>query len=89
MKVQAHVYFSGIVQGVGFRYTTERFACDLGLVGWVKNLSDGRVEMTAQGPQSKVEELIKQLELHFSGSIQQTDVSYFSASGNFNGFRVI
>ncbi len=89
MKVQAHVYFSGIVQGVGFRYTTHRFACDLGLSGWVKNLSDGRVEMIAQGPQEKVEALIKELELHFSGSIQQTDVSYLSALDNFNGFRVI
>ncbi len=89
MNVQAHVYFSGIVQGVGFRYTTERFASNLDLVGWVKNLSDGRVEMTAEGPQSKVEELIKQLELHFSGSIQTTDVTYHSASEKFNDFLVI
>ncbi len=89
MKIQAHVYFSGIVQGVGFRYTTERFASNLGLVGWAKNLSDGRVEMMAQGSQNKVEELIKQLELHFSGSIQHTDVSYTSVVEKFNNFCVM
>ncbi len=88
MNIQAHVYFSGIVQGVGFRYTTQRFASDLGLAGWVKNLSDGRVEMTVEGSQSKVEELLKQLELHFSGSIQHTDVSYTSALEKFNDFCV-
>lgn len=89
MKVQAHVYFSGIVQGVGFRYTTERFATDLGLVGWVKNLSDGRVEMKAEGLESKIVELIKRLELHFSGSIENTDVSYSSALEKFNDFLVM
>ncbi len=89
MKVQAHVYFSGIVQGVGFRYTTERFATHLGLVGWVKNLSDGRVEMKAEGLESKIVELINQLESHFSGSIQNTDVSYSSALEKFNDFLVM
>ena len=42
-----HVYFSGEVQAVGFRYTAMLYARDLGLTGWVKNLYDGRVEMEA------------------------------------------
>lgn len=89
MRVQAHVYFSGIVQGVGFRYTTHRLACDLGLVGWVKNLSDGRVEVLAQGPQQEVKKLVEQLQTHFSGSIQNTDVTFNNALEKFNDFRVI
>lgn len=49
-----HVYFSGEVQGVGFRFTAQHFAQKLGLTGWVLNLSDGRVEMEAQGPVSRL-----------------------------------
>ncbi len=40
----------GQVQGVGFRFTTRRLAAELGLVGWVRNRSDGAVEVWAQGP---------------------------------------
>lgn len=40
---------SGAVQGVGFRYATQRKAQELGLTGWVRNLPDGNVEGVAQG----------------------------------------
>ena len=40
---------SGRVQGVGFRYTARDRASDLGLTGWVRNISGGRVEVFAQG----------------------------------------
>lgn len=41
---------SGRVQGVGFRYATQKEAARLGLVGWVRNTTQGRVEITAEGP---------------------------------------
>lgn len=47
--VRAHVFISGRVQGVGFRYATQRQAGRLGLSGWVRNLPDGRVEAVFQG----------------------------------------
>ena len=53
---RAHVYYSGRVQGVGFRYTAEGLALDLKLVGWVKNLPDGRVELVCEGPKEKIEQ---------------------------------
>jgi acylphosphatase len=54
------LYFrvSGRVQGVGFRYFTQRTARRFGLTGWVRNCFDGSVELEAQGP----EESLKQLE---------------------------
>lgn len=56
-----HVYFSGDVQGVGFRYTSQHYAQKLGLTGWVKNLHDDRVEMEVQGPVSRLRTLLIQL----------------------------
>ncbi len=50
---------SGRVQGVAFRFSTQDEAESLGLVGWVRNLPDGRVEVLAQGPPEKVEALIQ------------------------------
>lgn len=88
MDVRAHIFYSGIVQGVGFRYTTQRFAAGLGLGGWVKNLSDGRVEMIVVGEKPKVEQLIQSLETHFSGSIRGKEVSYQDPIEQFKDFRV-
>ena len=50
--VRKHIYFSGRVQGVGFRYRSYYIAQSLGLTGWVTNLWDGRVEMEVQGQTS-------------------------------------
>ncbi len=63
--VQAHIHFSGSVQGVGFRITAQQIANQLQLNGWVKNLSDGRVELIAQGPRPVIEDFISQLNHHF------------------------
>lgn len=55
---QAHLYISGFVQGVGFRAYVRSKARKLGLTGWVRNLSDGRVEAIAQGEKEKIMRLI-------------------------------
>ena len=62
MKVRKHIYFSGRVQGVGFRYSAIYLARPLGLTGWVENLWDGRVEMEAQGDEAAVERLASSLD---------------------------
>lgn len=59
MIIRVHALISGQVQGVSFRYYTERAAKHLGLSGWVKNLPDGRVEVIAEGEEVSVNELIK------------------------------
>lgn len=53
------VIFSGLVQGVGFRYETWTMAQKLGLVGYVENLPDGTVHAEIQGPENKMIHLIE------------------------------
>ncbi|MDP6977407.1 MAG: acylphosphatase [Myxococcota bacterium] len=57
-RVRAHGYVEGRVQGVWFRESTRRRASELGLSGWVRNLSDGRVEATFEGARSDVEQAV-------------------------------
>jgi acylphosphatase len=57
-KVAVKLLISGRVQGVWYRGSTLEAAEAIGVTGWVRNLRDGRVEVFAEGPKSKVEELI-------------------------------
>ena len=56
--LRKHIYFSGDVQGVGFRFRSYYIAQSLGLTGWVENMWDGRVEMEVQGTENAIQELL-------------------------------
>jgi len=86
---QAHIIYSGTVQGVGFRYTVLRYANLLGLNGWVKNLSDGRVEAVVVGPRETVEELLKRIDDRFKGYVGDKDVTFESSADTSQGFSII
>ena len=58
---QYHIHVSGFVQGVGFRDFVRKKAKKMGITGWVRNLSDGRVEAMLQGEEEKLNELIKHI----------------------------
>jgi len=57
--VRAHVWISGKVQGVGYRFSTCDTATLLKVYGWVRNLRDGRVEAVFEGPGDRVQEMIR------------------------------
>jgi len=57
-KARAHLLISGSVQGVFYRSFTEDIAHSLGLKGWVKNCSDGKVEAVFEGNKENIEKAI-------------------------------
>ena len=54
-----HMFISGKVQGVSFRYYLMKEAQRLGILGWVKNLEDGRMEVIAQGKEEDLQEFLR------------------------------
>lgn len=57
--IRAHVFITGRVQGVGYRYATVDTATQLGLTGWVRNLPDSQVEAVFEGAKEIVEEMVR------------------------------
>ena len=68
-RERLHVFYSGRVQGVGFRFTAKSVACGFELTGCVRNLSDGRVELVAEGERLELEA--------FRHAIQDSEVGRF------------
>ncbi len=88
--IRKHVYFKGRVQGVFFRANTMDKAREEGVMGWVKNLRDGRVEAVFQGTEEKVDEVIRwcrddQPHARVTG-MEVTEEEY---TGEFDDFEII
>ena len=86
--VQAHIFYSGMVQGVGFRYTAHRIATSLGLVGWARNLADGRVEITVEGEKGTIQRFMDEIDNHFGSYIKKRDVNFSDSPGQFKDFQI-
>ena len=89
MKKRVHVFYSGRVQGVGFRVTAEETAKSFDVVGWVKNLRDGRVELIAEAEEDVLKRFLAVLRSGpMKNFIQQVDLSWGSASDTFDEFEI-
>jgi acylphosphatase len=89
-KVSAHIFVKGHVQGVGFRNFAQRYAFLLSLKGFVKNLSDGRVEIELEGERSRIDLFLEHLHRGPSLSkIIDLDVSWGEASECFHDFAIL
>lgn len=82
------VFFSGHVQGVGFRYTTLQVAKEYEVAGFVCNLADGRVHLEAEGMKSEIEGFLKGLGEAMPGYIREMERRSARREPQFRGFSI-
>ena len=83
------MFYSGKVQGVGFRMTVEETAQRFGVVGWVKNLRSGQVELVAEAEQDVLKRFLEAIRAgSMKNFISQVDVTWSNASETFDEFSV-
>jgi acylphosphatase len=82
------VYYSGHVQGVGFRYTACSVARGSGVTGYVRNLPDGRVELVAEASREELAMVFREIRDRFSGHIRGEKCDVQPATGEFTRFEV-
>lgn len=82
------VHYTGRVQGVGFRYQTLQVAHEFMVNGEVKNLSDGRVFMCAEGQEAEVLAFQKELEDRMKHFIREVEVKTAVGTSRYKGFRI-
>lgn len=84
------VIFSGRVQGVGFRYSVKQLALGFDVVGWVKNLSDGSVELQLMGESVEVSDFIREItdESDLAGLVKEHHIFDIDLLENVQGFRI-
>jgi acylphosphatase len=89
MRKRAHVFYSGRVQGVGFRYSAREVACGYEVTGFVRNLHDGRVELVAEGEEEEVKAFLDAIQASQLGSyIRGTEVRWADDAKEFSGFDI-
>ena len=84
------VFYSGRVQGVGFRYTVKSITPGFEVTGTVRNLDDGRVEVIAEGEREELDAFRQAVrESGLGGLIQREEEIFGPASGEFRGFEIV
>jgi len=85
-RIRRTCLFHGHVQGVGFRVTAIGLARGLDVAGYVRNLSDGRVELVGEGPAAQLQLLEDRIQATFAGYIRDVERSEQQPTGEFQGF---
>jgi acylphosphatase len=91
MKSVAHLFISGRVQGVGFRYFTARLAARFNICGFVRNLSNGDVEVYAEGEELELSEFCSKVKAGPSCALvlRASENNVPIISSNFNTFDIL
>ena len=89
-RSRLHIFYSGRVQGVGFRFTVKMLATGFEVTGTVRNLIDGRVELVAKGTKEELESFRRAVQDSEVGRfIRNEDVSWSEATGGLRGFEIV
>lgn len=83
-----HVIFTGRVQGVGFRFTVFHAANRYKLTGWVRNCTDGNVEMITQGQADGISDCIRDIQESFAGYIRETKIEEVQPDPKYKDFKI-
>lgn len=88
-RERARVLYSGKVQGVGFRYNAKAVAREYEVVGIVRNLVDGRVELVVEGARQEAEAFLEGIRTSGLGfRIQAEEIAWQAAEGCYRGFEI-
>ena len=88
-RSRLHVYYQGRVQGVGFRWTVREVAMGFDVTGWVRNLSDGRVELVAEGERPALEAFQDAVpKAGLRRFIRTATEDWSNGTGEFRGFEI-
>jgi len=82
------VFFSGRVQGVGFRYSVMQIAAEFVVSGYVMNLPDGRVQLEVEGVAPEIENFVVAIEERMHGFIRKTERTADRRAPQFSGFSI-
>lgn len=88
MTETRRIQFYGRVQGVFFRKTTERYATSLPVMGYVRNLSDGSVELVVTGRPETLDRLLEKIVTHYRSNISKWESVRVASPERFDGFEV-
>jgi len=87
-RQRREVMYSGRVQGVGFRYTTQGIAARFDVTGYVMNLPDGRVHLVAEGTAAELRAFLREVNDALGQYISNAAENALPASGAFSGFEI-
>ncbi len=87
--VRYHLVFKGQVQGVGFRFTTQRIAKKYRITGWVRNNPDWTVEVVAEGEKERLDLFLEEIKDYFKGYISDYELKISESRGEFKDFQIV
>jgi len=89
-RERLHIFYSGRVQGVGFRYATKSVALGFEVTGAVRNLPDGRVELVAEGARTELEAFRRAIQDSEVGRfVRQEETDWSAAKNEFRRFEIV
>ena len=82
------VWFTGSVQGVGFRYSIRHIAKTFEVSGYVKNLADGRVELIAEGVSEELDRFLDAVQRRFQSHILDSNIIELPVTNQYSDFSI-